>query len=54
MIRTRNAEHFAIKSKNGIDEASYVPIGGIEQWVTIRGEDRANPVLLYQIGRAHV
>jgi pimeloyl-ACP methyl ester carboxylesterase len=44
-LRARNAEQFAIGPK-GIDEASYVPIGGIEQWVTIRSQDRANPVLL--------
>jgi pimeloyl-ACP methyl ester carboxylesterase len=30
----------------GINEARYVPIGGIEQWVQIRGQDRNNPVLL--------
>ena len=29
-----------------IREASYVRIGGIDQWITIRGTDRANPVLL--------
>jgi pimeloyl-ACP methyl ester carboxylesterase len=29
-----------------IEEASFVTIGGIEQWVTIRGEDRGKPVLL--------
>ena len=29
-----------------IQEAAYVTIGGIEQWVTIRGADRDNPVLL--------
>jgi pimeloyl-ACP methyl ester carboxylesterase len=31
---------------NGIQEASFVRIGGIDQWIQIRGEDRANPVLL--------
>ncbi|HEY2461651.1 MAG TPA: alpha/beta fold hydrolase [Candidatus Acidoferrum sp.] len=45
-VRARNADKFAIRSAKGIDEASYVTIGGIEQWVTIRGQDRANPVLL--------
>ena len=45
-LRARNAEQFSIRSPTGIDEASYVPIGGIEQWVRIRGQDRANPVLL--------
>jgi pimeloyl-ACP methyl ester carboxylesterase len=29
-----------------IDQATFVPIGGIEQWISIRGDDRANPVLL--------
>lgn len=49
-IRHRNADQFAIHSPNGIDEAAYVPIGGIEQWITIRGQDRANPVLLFLHG----
>ena len=31
----------AITSSNGIDEATYVPIGGTDQWITIRGRDRA-------------
>ena len=47
MIRTRNADIFSIKSAKGIDEASFVEIGGIKQWVTVRGQDRANPVLLF-------
>jgi len=34
----------------GIDEASFVQLGGIEQFVTIRGEDRNNPVLLHVHG----
>jgi pimeloyl-ACP methyl ester carboxylesterase len=29
-----------------VEEASFVTIGGIEQWVTIRGDDRRKPVLL--------
>lgn len=29
----------------GIAEARYVSIGGIEQWIQIRGEDKDNPVL---------
>ena len=49
-VRSRNAQDYAITSDNGIDEATYVEIGGIEQWVTIRGEDRANPVLLFLHG----
>jgi pimeloyl-ACP methyl ester carboxylesterase len=30
-----------------IEEAGFVAIGGIEQWVTIRGDDPSNPVLLH-------
>ena len=45
-LRARNAQQFAINLAKGIDEASFISIGGIEQWVTIRGQDRANPVLL--------
>ncbi len=41
-----NVRAAAITTPNGIDEKSFVRIGGIEQWVTIRGRDRANPVIL--------
>jgi pimeloyl-ACP methyl ester carboxylesterase len=40
------ARAIAIETKNGIDEASFIRIGGLEQWIQIRGEDRNNPVLL--------
>jgi len=49
-LRARNAKQFAIPSPKGIDEAKFVTIGGIEQWVTIRGYDRKNPVLLFVHG----
>jgi pimeloyl-ACP methyl ester carboxylesterase len=49
-IRARNAKQYAITSPAGIDEASFVPIGGIDQWVTIRGQDRTNPVILFVHG----
>jgi pimeloyl-ACP methyl ester carboxylesterase len=29
-----------------VNEKMFVPIGGIEQWVTIKGADRSNPVVL--------
>ena len=41
-----NAKRFVIQTSNGIDEGAYVSIGGIDQWVQIRGQDRANPVIL--------
>jgi pimeloyl-ACP methyl ester carboxylesterase len=36
----------AITAPNGIDEGLFVDVGGVEQWITIRGTDRRNPVLL--------
>jgi pimeloyl-ACP methyl ester carboxylesterase len=49
-LRARNARDYAITTPNGIDEGEYVEIGGIKQWITIRGEDRRNPVLLFLHG----
>jgi pimeloyl-ACP methyl ester carboxylesterase len=45
-----NARTLAIMTTNGIQEAQFVRIGGIDQWVQIRGEDRTNPVLLILAG----
>jgi pimeloyl-ACP methyl ester carboxylesterase len=33
-----------------IDERGFVPIGGIEQWITIKGADAKNPVVLFVHG----
>jgi pimeloyl-ACP methyl ester carboxylesterase len=49
-LRNRNAKKFAVTSPKGIDEGSFVSLGGIEQWVTVRGQDRDNPVLLFLHG----
>ncbi|HEV7166003.1 MAG TPA: alpha/beta fold hydrolase [Gammaproteobacteria bacterium] len=35
-----------VVASNGIDEAKAVSIGGIQQWITVRGRDRRNPILL--------
>jgi pimeloyl-ACP methyl ester carboxylesterase len=35
-----------IVSPNGIEELVKVPINGIDQWLSIRGRDRRNPILL--------
>jgi pimeloyl-ACP methyl ester carboxylesterase len=40
----------AIQSPNGVQEGMYVTIGGIDQWIQIRGEDRGNPVILFVHG----
>jgi pimeloyl-ACP methyl ester carboxylesterase len=49
-VRTSIARQYAIDSAKGVDEAIFVRLGGIEQWVTVRGEDRQNPVLLFVHG----
>lgn len=45
-VQHANARAIAIHSPNGIDEGMYVKIGGIDQWIQIRAQDRSNPVLL--------
>lgn len=40
------AEYGKIVSDHGIDEAKAVEIGGIQQWITVRGRERDNPILL--------
>jgi pimeloyl-ACP methyl ester carboxylesterase len=45
-----NAVALAITTPNGIDEERYVRVDGIDQFIAIRGEDRANPVLLMLAG----
>jgi pimeloyl-ACP methyl ester carboxylesterase len=42
----QTARALAVATPRGIDEAMYVRIGGVEQWISIRGEDRSNPVIL--------
>lgn len=44
--RASNRERLRISSPQGIDEARFVRLGGIEQWVSIRGESTSNPALL--------
>ena len=41
-----NAAALKIEMTSGIYEDRFVRIGGIDQWIGIRGEDRNNPVLL--------
>jgi pimeloyl-ACP methyl ester carboxylesterase len=33
-----------------VDQASFAPVRGVDQWITLRGEDRANPPLLILSG----
>ena len=49
-VAWRSEQLLAISTPNGIDEAMFVPIGGIDQWIQIRGQNRDNPVLLWLHG----
>ena len=40
------AASLAIRTPNGVETGMFVRLGGIEQWISIRGEDRRNPVIL--------
>ncbi len=44
--QAKTASFLKIEGESGIVEERFVRIGGIDQWVGIRGEDKANPVLL--------
>ncbi|MFC9726887.1 alpha/beta fold hydrolase [Bacillus cereus] len=44
--QSHNAEELQISTEDSIVEGCYAKIGGIDQWITIRGENRNNPVLL--------
>jgi len=35
-----------IVSPNGVQEQLEIPVGGIKQWISVRGRDRHNPILL--------
>jgi hypothetical protein len=44
--RHRAARSLVIAGTDGIVASGFVRIGGIEQWLSIRGEHVANPILL--------
>jgi pimeloyl-ACP methyl ester carboxylesterase len=46
LAQDRAAAAFAITDPRGIDEEAFLSINGADQWVTIRGRDRGNPVIL--------
>lgn len=43
-------ERERIVSPNGIEELTAVPVNGEKQWLSIRGQDKRNPVLLFLHG----
>jgi pimeloyl-ACP methyl ester carboxylesterase len=49
-IQQKLAKDLVLTTPNGIVEGRFIKIGGIDQWVTIRGEDWRNPVLFFVHG----
>lgn len=49
-FRIHNSLKSKIDTDLGIQENTYITIGGIEQYLKIRGEDRNNPVILWLHG----
>ena len=46
-LQHRVAEARAITSPNGIASLEPVRIGGIQQWIEVRGQNVNNPILLF-------
>ena len=46
-LQYRVSESRAIRPANGIDSLERVRIGGIDQWIEVRGDDVNNPILLF-------
>jgi pimeloyl-ACP methyl ester carboxylesterase len=44
------AQLLVMTTPDAIDEASFVRIGGVDQWIQVRGEHRGNPVVLFLHG----
>jgi proline iminopeptidase len=49
-VRQGIAEARTIRSADGIDSLEAVRIGGLDQWIHVRGEHTTNPVLLFLHG----
>lgn len=46
----RVARGLAIDPRRGVNQGRFVRLGGVDQWIQIRGTDRANPVVLVLAG----
>lgn len=49
-LQNKVSEARAITSVNGMDSLEAVRIGGIEQWIEVRGQNVNNPILLFLHG----
>jgi pimeloyl-ACP methyl ester carboxylesterase len=44
------AQALPVRPPERVNEEMFIRIGGIEQWITIKGDDRKNPVVLFLHG----
>jgi pimeloyl-ACP methyl ester carboxylesterase len=49
-VRPMIAEQQRLLGPNAIEFSEAVELGGLKQWITLRGADKANPVLIYVHG----
>lgn len=50
VLQKHQAITYRVKNPRGIEELKPVKIGGVDQWLHIRGRNRNNPILLYLHG----
>lgn len=50
IIRAIKGNRYKIDTDNGIKEGLYIELGGIEQFIQIRGEEVSNPVIIFLHG----
>ncbi len=49
-VRTALRDVQRIVAENGVEEERYVTLGGVRQWINLRGQDRRAPILLFLHG----
>ena len=50
VLQKHITDSYAVTDPKGIEELTPIKIGGVEQWIHIRGRDRNNPILLWLHG----
>jgi len=50
VLQNHQTTTYAVQDPKGIEDLKSIKIGGVEQWLHIRGRNRDNPILLYLHG----